>query len=67
VEFKPANDFISMEVRSMPRESADDQSGVNLTVNNETDLLFYINVFNDDPVRPRLNLETTQNIVVQMN
>ncbi|MDP3387508.1 MAG: hypothetical protein Q8S24_09755 [Eubacteriales bacterium] len=67
VEFKPANDFLSMEVRSMVRESADDQSGVNLTIINETDLLFYINVFGDDPVRPRLNLETTENVVVQMN
>lgn len=67
VEFNPANDFLSMEVRSMVRESADDQSGVNLTIINETDLLFYINVFGDDPIRPRLNLETTENVVVQMN
>lgn len=67
VEFSPANDFISMEVRSMARENAEDQSGVNLTIVNETDLLFYINVFGDDPIRPRLNLETTANVVVQLN
>ena len=67
VEFKPANDFLSMEVRSMARESADDQSGVSLTIVNETDMLFYINVFGDDPIRPRLNLQTTENVVVQMN
>jgi len=65
--FSPANDFLSLTVQSMPRQSSEDQGGINLTVNNDTSLLFYINVYDEDFVRPRLNLETTENIIVQMN
>lgn len=67
VPFKPANDFISMVVQSMPRQSSEDQGGINLTVNNDTNLLFYINVYDEDFSRPRLNLETTNNVIVQKN
>lgn len=66
-EFRPANDFLSLVVQSLPRKSSEDQGGINLTVNNETNLLFYINVYDDDFVRPRLNLITTENIIVQKN
>ncbi len=67
VPFEPANDFISLQVLSMVRQSASDQGGINLTIINETDLLFYINVFEDDPIYPRLNLVTQDNVVVNFN
>lgn len=67
VEFTPVNEFISMEIVSNARTSEQDLSGVNLTVINTTDKLFYINIFSDDLVRPRLNLETTDNVIIKNN
>jgi type IV pilus assembly protein PilO len=65
IEFEPINEFISMNVNSAARTSGDDQSGANIKIVNNTDKLFYINVFSDDLVRPRINVETTENVIVK--
>lgn len=65
IEFAPANEFISMDVMSAARTSTDDQSGVKLTITNNTDKLLYINVFSDDLVRPRFTVENTENVIIK--
>jgi type IV pilus assembly protein PilO len=67
VEFVPANEFISIEIRSSARTSASDLSGANLTVKNDTNKLFYINLFNDDAINPRLNLIEGNNVITKIN
>jgi type IV pilus assembly protein PilO len=65
IEFEPVNEFISMTVTSTARTSEDDQSGANISIINNTDKLFYINVYSDDLVRPRVNVETTENVIIK--
>jgi hypothetical protein len=49
------------------RTSASDLSGANLTVKNDTNKLFYINLFNDDAINPRLNLIEGNNVITKIN
>lgn len=65
IEFEPVNEFISMNVTSAARTSVDDQSGANIKVVNNTDKLFYINVYSDDLVRPRIIVENTENVIIK--
>jgi len=65
IEFEPVNEFISMNVTSSARTSVTDNSGVNISIVNTTDKLFYINVYSDDLVRPRINVETTENVIIK--
>lgn len=65
IEFEPVNEFISMNVTSSARTSEDDNSGANISIVNNTDKLFYINVYSDDLVRPRINVETTENVIIK--
>ncbi|SHI69291.1 hypothetical protein SAMN02745751_00813 [Dethiosulfatibacter aminovorans DSM 17477] len=65
IEFEPVNEFISMNVTSSARTSEEDQSGANISIVNNTDKLFYINVYSDDLVRPRINVETTENVIIK--
>jgi type IV pilus assembly protein PilO len=65
IEFEPSNEFISMNVTSTARTSEEDQSGANISIVNNTDKLFYINVYSDDLVRPRIIVETTENVIIK--
>jgi|LGOV01.1.fsa_nt_gb type IV pilus assembly protein PilO len=65
IEFEPSNEFISMNVTSTARTSEEDQSGANISIINNTDKLFYINVYSDDLVRPRIIVETTENVIIK--
>lgn len=65
IEFEPVNEFISMDILSNARTSEDDNSGVSLKVVNTTDKLFYINLHEDDLVRPRFTVENLDNIIIK--
>lgn len=56
VAFLPYEDRITLLIYSHPRNSSEDLSGAMLHIFNETDKGVYINIVNDDPKRPRVNV-----------
>jgi type IV pilus assembly protein PilO len=67
IEFTPENDYISMQINSEPRSGADDQAGVELNIVNDTDIIFYINILNEDLINPRVEYEESGNVVFRVN
>jgi hypothetical protein len=48
---------VTIYVKSSARVDSDDQNGVDVTINNSTDLGVYIKVVNDDSTSPRFNVK----------
>jgi len=67
IEFVPENEYISMQINSEERTGTDDQSGVVLNIVNETDIIFYVNIMNEDLINPRLEYTESNNIVFRVN
>jgi type IV pilus assembly protein PilO len=67
IEFVPENEYISMQVNSEPRSGADDESGVELNIVNESDIIFYVNILNEDIINPRIEYEESGNVVFRVN
>jgi type IV pilus assembly protein PilO len=67
IEFTPENDYISMQINSTKRSGPDDQSGVKLNIENNSDLIFYVNILNEDLINPRVEYEESGNVVFRVN
>jgi len=67
IEFVPENEYISMQINSEERTGTDDQSGVVLNIVNETDIIFYVNIINEDLINSRVEYNETNNIVFRVN
>src|SRR6056297_1030765 len=67
IEFVPENEYISMQINSEERTGTDDQSGVILNIVNETDIIFYVNIINEDLINSRVEYNETNNIVFRVN
>lgn len=67
IEFTPENDYISMQIISEPRSGTDDESGVRLNIVNESDVIFYVNILNEDIINPRVQYEESSNVVFRVN
>ncbi|MDW7667532.1 MAG: hypothetical protein SCJ93_01800 [Bacillota bacterium] len=67
IEFVPENEYISMQINSEERTGADDESGVVLNIVNETDIIFYVNIMNEDLTNPRVEYTESNNIVFRVN
>ena len=66
IPFVNGEQKIVMKIFSNPRISAEDQSGVNLNLYNETDKPLFVHLINEDPLRPRVNFgELSSNIIIQ--
>lgn len=60
VEFDLAeSDSIGLKIYSVERNSQEDTSGVQITIDNQTDLAFYANIIDDDSIRPRAVFKNT--------
>jgi len=60
---------ISLKIYSKVRQqNVDDQSGVNLSLYNDTDKPLNVSIVNDDQERPRVNIfEQTSNVIINTN
>jgi type IV pilus assembly protein PilO len=67
IEFVPENEYISMQVNSEPRSGADDESGVELNIVNESDIIFYVNILNEDVINPRIEYTEGGSVVYRVN
>jgi type IV pilus assembly protein PilO len=67
IEFVPENEYISMQVNSEPRSGADDESGVELNIVNESDIIFYVNILNEDIINPRIEYTEGGSVVYRVN
>jgi type IV pilus assembly protein PilO len=67
IEFTPENDYISMQINSEPRSGTDDESGVRLNIVNESDIIFYVNILNEDIINPRVEYSEGGNVVFRVN
>jgi type IV pilus assembly protein PilO len=67
IEFVPENEYISMQINSEPRSGTDDESGVELNIVNDTDIIFYINILNEDLINPRVEYTESGNVVFRVN
>lgn len=67
IEFVPKNDYISMQIISQSRSGADDQSGVELNIVNESDIIFYVNILNEDVINPRIEYTEGGSVVYRVN
>lgn len=54
--FQPLGQSLNLVIYSTPRNLENDQNGINLSVINETDLPFVVQVLNDDPAKPRVKV-----------
>lgn len=60
-------DSLDFLIISKPRTGIDDNTRVNLTIINESDMTLNVATINDDTTSPRLNIESTQGTVVFYN
>lgn len=56
----PVGDTLDLLIMSSARLSYDDLSGIELTVENDTDITLNIKVFNDDTQNPRVYIKSTE-------
>jgi len=69
IPFVNGDQDISLKIFSKARQQNDeDQSGVNLSLYNETDKPFNVSIVNDDLERPRVKIvEQTSNVIIKAN
>lgn len=67
IEFVPENEYISMQINSQSRSGADDESGVRLNIVNESDIIFYVNILNEDVINPRIEYTEGGSVVYRVN
>ncbi len=67
IEFVPENEYISMQINSEERSDIDDQAGAALNIVNETDILFYVNILNEDLANPRVEYTESNNVLFRVN
>ncbi|UWG98589.1 hypothetical protein LPY66_07305 [Dehalobacter sp. DCM] len=58
-EFVPIGNNLSLAVYSAVRNQQNDQNGVNLTISNDTDKPFTVQILNDDTKSPRIKIVKT--------
>lgn len=64
--FQPLGQSINLLIYSSPRNPENDQNGINLSVINEADLPFVVQVLNDDPTKPRVKVtEQSGNVQIK--
>lgn len=60
IEFDLAeSDSLGLKIYSVERNSQEDTSGVQITIDNQTDLAFYATIIDDDSIRPRAVFKNT--------
>lgn len=67
IEFVPENEYISMQINSEPRSGTEDESGVRLNIVNESDIIFYVNILNEDIINPRIEYTEGGSVVFRVN
>lgn len=64
--FQPLGQSLNLLIYSTPRNPENDQNGINLSVINESDLPFVVQVLNDDPTKPRVKItEKSGNVQIK--
>ncbi len=66
-KFSPQNEFISIKIFSMPRNSDEDMSGIKINIINDTKYMIYINIIEDDTLNPRVYFEDISEVVISRN
>ncbi|MDR3586654.1 MAG: hypothetical protein P4L59_15275 [Desulfosporosinus sp.] len=64
--FQPQGQSLTLLIYSTPRNPEHDQNGINLSVINESDLPFVVQVLNDDSAKPRVKVtEQSGNVQIK--
>ena len=63
--FVPENDFISLIYTSLEREDENDKADLMMEIINDTDKIVYANVYGDDLLRPRIQFNDAENLIIK--